>query len=67
MSKYRLKKGQERFEAVDGPLAGRQYEPGLEYDADDIAAPDKKRFEKVPEQKARPEKKSASAAKGGKK
>lgn len=29
---YRLKKGQESFQVVDGPAAGRKFERGVEYD-----------------------------------
>ncbi|MDH5524444.1 MAG: hypothetical protein OEY01_10700 [Desulfobulbaceae bacterium] len=47
--KCRLKKGQERFQVVDGPLAGRSYKPGVEYDETEIPAGDRKKFEKVPE------------------
>lgn len=43
--RYRLKKGVEAFEMVDGPLAGRKYEKGKGY----LAIPDelKNRFELI--------------------
>ncbi|MEN8134327.1 MAG: hypothetical protein ABFS18_02155 [Thermodesulfobacteriota bacterium] len=51
MTKYRLKKGQEKFTVVDGPLAGRSYGPGRDYDKDQIPAGELKRFEKVKDKK----------------
>lgn len=30
---YQLKPGQEAFEVVDGPFAGKKYEKGVSYDA----------------------------------
>jgi len=42
---YRLKKGQEAFELVDGPMAGRKFVPGRSYE--EIPAQEKRRFEKI--------------------
>lgn len=74
-AKYRLKKGQERFQVVDGPLAGRDYRPGAEYDEKDVPAAElKRRFEKVPEavgvESSKPEgesKKNKTKGSGGEK
>ena len=43
---YRLKKGQESFQVVDGKFAGRRYERGREYD--EIPPEESRRFEKIP-------------------
>jgi len=43
---YRLKPGQEAFEVVDGPDAGKKYVKGRAYDT--VPAADKHRFERVP-------------------
>ncbi len=45
--KYRLKKGQERFQEVDGPFAGRDYRPDAQYAEMDIPPGKLKRFEKM--------------------
>jgi hypothetical protein len=42
---YRLKKGQESFEVVDGPAAGMKFKRGREYDT--IPTGEKHRFEIV--------------------
>ena len=41
----RLKKGQETFQVVDGPDAGKTYERGVKYDQ--VAKGYESRFEKV--------------------
>jgi len=43
MKKWILKPGQERFEVVDGVLAGRKFQPGKVYS--EIPEPEKERFE----------------------
>ena len=43
---YRLKKGIEKFQVVDGPFAGRKFEAGKAYD--EIPAGKAKKFEKIP-------------------
>ncbi len=45
MKQYRLKKGQESFQVVDGPLAGRKYLKGQVYG--EIPPGEKGRFEEV--------------------
>jgi len=45
--KYRLKRGQESFQVVDGPLAGRKFERGKEYREDEIPPEEEQRFEAV--------------------
>jgi|GEM_PF-3151337 hypothetical protein len=42
---YMLKKGQEAFVVVDGPMAGRRFEPGRRYA--EIPPQEKGRFEKI--------------------
>lgn len=42
---YRLKKGQEAFQVVDGPFAKRRYRHGVEYADGDIPPQEKKKFE----------------------
>jgi len=48
---YRLKKGQEAFQAVDGPFAKRRYTQGVEYA--DIPPQEKHKFE-MPKEKKMP-------------
>lgn len=43
---YRLKNGQETFEIVDGPDAGKRFERGRTYDA--VPGAEKHRFELAP-------------------
>ncbi len=65
MLRYRLKKGQEGFQVVDGPLAGRKFEKGKTYvDADfkGLATADQQRMEVVPEPVAEA---AETSAKGG--
>lgn len=45
--KYRMKRGQEAIEVVDGPLAGKRFAPGREYDQ--VPEADRHRFEEVPQ------------------
>lgn len=50
--KRKLKKGQERFDVVDGALAGRQFVPGKNYGDDQLKGmteQDLVKFEKVKE------------------
>jgi len=42
---YRLKKGQEAFQVVDGSFAKRRYRHGIEYKAADVPPQEKHRFE----------------------
>mgnify|MGYP001344782933 CR=1 FL=1 len=42
---YRLKKGQQEIEVVDGPMAGRRFLPGIEYQ--EIPEAEKARFDKT--------------------
>jgi len=42
---FKLKKGQETFQVVDGPNTGKTYERGREYES--IPAGEENRFEKV--------------------
>lgn len=46
---YKLKSNVPGFEIVDGPFAGRKFEPGVIYE--DVPAPFRDRFEKVKPQK----------------
>jgi len=52
--KYRLKKGQENIQIVDGPDAGKKFKRGVEYD--EVPAGENSRFERVPEPKPKTEK-----------
>jgi len=45
MADYKLKPGQEKFQVVDGPYAGRKYQPGVTYT--DIPPEEAHRFAKV--------------------
>lgn len=45
MKQYRLKKGQESFQVVDGPLAGRKFLKGQVYA--EIPPGEKGRFEEI--------------------
>lgn len=45
MSDYRLKRGQERFQVVDGPLENREFIPGVIYQ--EIPEREAGRFEEV--------------------
>lgn len=47
--KYKLKKGVESFEVVDGPMAGRKFLRGKVYK--EIPSGEAKKFEKIEEQK----------------
>lgn len=49
---FKLKKGQEAFEVVDGPMAGRKFTPGVEYA--EVPPQEKQRFAEVKEPKAKP-------------
>jgi len=42
---YKLKKGFENFQVVDGPFAGRKFEKGKEYD--EVPPDEAKKFEKI--------------------
>lgn len=57
---HRLKKGQEAFEVVDGPMAGRKFRPGEVYA--EIPAQEKRRFEAVRPKPAARTKAAAPAA-----
>lgn len=50
--KYRLKPGQESFQVVDGPYAGKTFERGKVYT--DIPPEEKSRFEKMPVETQKP-------------
>lgn len=50
--KYMLKRTFPPFEMVDGPLAGRQYDYGREYEASEIPEQYRDRFEEVKQRKA---------------
>lgn len=45
---YRLKKGVENFQVVDGEFAGRKFEKGKSYKEEQVPPQEKKKFEKVP-------------------
>ncbi len=45
--KYKLKKTEPEFEAVDGPMAGRKYSHGKEYTKDDLPPGLESRFVKI--------------------
>lgn len=50
--KYRLKQGQESFQVVDGPYAGKTFDRGKPYT--DIPPEEKRRFEKIPVETVKP-------------
>lgn len=55
MSSYQLKKGQESFQIVDGPNAGRKFERGRKYKESQIPAEVNERFEKIEVKSQKPE------------
>lgn len=58
MPEYKLKKGQERFQVVDGSFEGRKFEPGIVYP--EIPPEEARRFDDVSAPVA-PKKKGAEA------
>lgn len=47
MTQYRLKKGIENFQVVDGPFAGRKFVRGKVYGEDKVPPEEKGKFEKI--------------------
>ena len=56
---WRLKNGEESFQVVDGPFAGRRFGKGCEYE--EIPEQERRRFERVPSPGKRSSRKKASA------
>ena len=50
MTQYKLKKGIENFEVVDGPFAGRTFVRGKEYGQ--VPSEEKRKFEEIRNQKS---------------
>ncbi len=46
---YRLKPNVENFQMIDGPFDGRQYQHGIQYQAEEIPESELHRFEQIPD------------------